>query len=467
VSDADEALRKLFDEIRGLPGGVRSFPVAPSATPRRVREHLSARYNFDQPQPLANVFDDVRTMLRAWSTPSIHPRHFGLFNPTTDLCSVSADALVALYNPQLSVWGAAPGPVEIEQFTLRALASRLGFSAGEPLATNFTSGGAEANHTAFVAALTRAIPTYPDEGLCGSSARPTVYLSEEAHASFQKSAQTTGVGRGALRFVAVDGAWRMRVRALRERVAQDRASGSTPVMLIATAGTTGAGAIDPLVELAQVARDEGMWFHVDAAWGGVASLSPKTAPLLDGIERADSVTWDAHKGLSVAMGAGMFFCRHPDVLRALFKVEAPYIQRDDDDDRVQPYTSTMQWSRRFIGLKVFLSLATKGWEGMARAVERQCALADRLREGLTRDGWQIVNDTRLPVVCFTHPKVRAGEIPARKLMLAAWRENLGWISELRLGGRVSCLRACVTHTETREEDVDALVEGLRAKLAGS
>lgn len=139
-----------------------------------------------------------------------------------------------------------------------------------------------------------------------------------------------------------------------------------------TAGTTGAGVIDPLPELAQTAREEGLWFHVDAAWGGAAVLSARLARATNGIHLADSITFDAHKWLSVSMGAGMFIIRHRDALNGTFATQTAYMPREGERlPTTDPFTHSIQWSRRFIGLKIFLSLAAAGWDGYARVLEHQ------------------------------------------------------------------------------------------------
>ncbi len=305
------------------------------------------------------------------------------------------------------------------------------------------------------------MPGYVEEGLRGDL-RPAAYASAEAHGSLQKAAQATGIGRASLRRVAVDRGGRMGSARSADTSRTTARPERLPALLVATVGTTSAGAIDPLPELACVAREEGMWLHVDAAWGGIAALSPRTAHLLDGVAEADSVTWDAHKSLPVSLGAGMFFCRHPAVAREAFASEAPYMMRDGGGD--DPYLTTMQWSRRFTGLKVLLTLASRGFAGVAEDVDRQFALGDRLRAGLTAAGFTVVNDTALPVVCFTHPRLRSGELPTRKVVQGMWRRGgEAWVSDTRAAG-VPALRACVTNVDSREADVDALVAAVTAAV---
>ena len=182
-------------------------------------------------------------MLHTWQVQVTHPRYFGLFNPSVTLASIVADALAAIYNPQLATWRTSPAANEIERHTLDWLAAKFGLPANAIAA--FTSGGAEANLSAVIVALTRAFPGYGERGLRSLEASPTVYLSGEAHHSFNKIAHMTGLGRQALRAVSTGRDLKMDVEDLAKRIAEDRGHGLKPFMVVGTAGTTGAGAIDP------------------------------------------------------------------------------------------------------------------------------------------------------------------------------------------------------------------------------
>jgi len=186
---------------------------------------------------------------------------------------------------------------------------------------------------------------------------------------------------------------------------------------------------------------------------------PELRPVLEGISRASSVTFDAHKWLSVPMGAGMYITRHPGILERTFRVAAGYMPREGAALPVaDPYAHSMQWSRRFIGLKLFLSLAVAGWEGYAEAIRHQTAMGERLRERLREEGWEVVNETPLPVVCFVD-RGAAGRSAAFLEGVAADVVASGeaWISTAVLGEVGPALRACITNYRTAPEDVDALV----------
>jgi aromatic-L-amino-acid decarboxylase len=443
-----------FEEVRRvvakLGSDIASGPIVPMVTAQEIRSYLVSRYDFTKPLALDDVGADVERMLRTWQVQVTHPRYFGLFNPSVTLASIIADTLVAMYNPQLATWRTSPAANEIERHTLAWLAGKFGFPA--TAVASFTGGGAEANLSAVIVALTRAFPDYGEGGLRRLPASPTVYLTGEAHHSFNKIAHMTGLGRRAIRTVATDGHLKMDLGDLARRVAEDRKGGFAPFMVVGTVGTTAAGAIDPLPDLARFCRSEGLWLHVDAAWGGAAIISPRLRSHLAGIDVADSITCDAHKWFSVPMGAGMFFCRHPDAVGEAFRAETSYMPGKTAGPVLDPYTTSAQWSRRFIGLKLFLALAQHGESGYVEMIEHQARMGDVLRESLTRAGWQVVNTTPLPLVCFT----RNGLVTA-KFLAALYERQIAWMSEVRLGDGAPVLRACVTSFRTTESDIEWVV----------
>jgi glutamate/tyrosine decarboxylase-like PLP-dependent enzyme len=444
----------VIDEIASdfaqLQADIANGPILPTVTAEEIRSYLGSRYDFARALPLEQVIADVETMLRTWQVQVTHPRYFGLFNPSVTLASVVADTLVAMYNPQLANWRTSPAANEMERHTLGWLAAKFGLP--ENAIATFTSGGTEANLSAVIVALTRAFPDYGEHGLRHLHAQPSIYLTEETHHSFSKIAHMTGLGRRALRAIPTDRCLKMDVGELKKRVAEDRINGFLPFLVVGTGGTTAAGVIDPLTEIGHFCREEGLWFHADAAWGGSAILSPKLKRYLSGIEMADSITCDAHKWLSVSMGCGMFFCRHPETVAEAFRADVSYMPGKPVGPAFDPYTTSAQWSRRFIGLKLFLALAHHGEAGYVEMIEHQTSMGDVLREALRSSGWRIVNSTPLPLVCFA----RDGVVPAT-FLAALHKRQIAWMSEARLGG-IPVVRACITSFKTTERHIRWVVD---------
>ena len=452
----------IRDEFAAVESAIAGGPIVSNVTAGEIRAWLGSRFDFKQSMPLDEVVADVEKMLREWQVQVTHPRYFGLFNPSVTLASVVADTLVAMYNSQLANWRTSPAANEMERHTLAWLADKFGLPA-DSIAT-FTSGGSEANLTAVVVALTWAFPEYGEHGLRSLSGDPAIYLTDETHHGFNKIAHMAGLGRRNLRIVSTDANLKMNIDDLRTRVEEDRRNGLLPFMVIGTAGTTAAGVIDPLPEIAHFAKQQRLWFHADGAYGGAAVVSPALRPHLAGTELADSITCDAHKWLSVPMGCGMFFCRHRDSVAQAFRSDVTYMPArpvsEDAASTFNPLTQSAQWSRRFIGLKLFMALAEHGEAGYAEMLDHQVRMANLLRESLTASGWRIANSTPFPVICFT----REGVVPSA--LVAELRDRqIAWMSDAELGG-IPVIRACITSFRTAEADIAWVVEQMN-KLAAS
>jgi len=455
------ALASLADIIASFTVRKRQLPVGSRGSSDEVRQFLREHFPLQRSNNLDALVKSAAHLFEQWEEHSNSPRHFGLFRPGSSLSCVAADALVALYNPNLARASFSPPGIEIERYVLRHLGQHIGF--GQPHHdAHFTSCGAEANQTAVIAALYSKFPRAADEGIAKAAPGARFYASSEAHHSLDKAAVSSGLGRSAMVRIPVDGRNRMRVDLLAERIAADVAAGHTPFMIAATAGTTATGAIDPLNELAETARRHSLWLHVDAAWGGTAALSPRQRPWLTGIERADSVTWDAHKWLSVATGAGIFFCKHPQALTNVFAVDPAYVVVNSAAGEADPLARSLQWSRRVIGLKVLMLLAEQGEEQIAARIDHQVEMGNRLRAGLMRTGWQILSESPFPLVCFSRPSLANDPARHDELVDNLRKRNVAWITRVRLASGQHALRACVTHVDTNAGDIDALVNGLSA-----
>jgi glutamate/tyrosine decarboxylase-like PLP-dependent enzyme len=431
---------------------VRRGPVTPTVAMARFAEELAA-IDFDAPRPLEHLLEWTLERMEHGIVQMTNPRYFGLFNPGANFPSQCADRIASVFNPQLASSASSPVPVALEGHVIRAVAARAGF--GSAATGHFATGGSEANYTALVCALTAAHPRFAQEGARSFPGAPVFYTSRECHIAWLKVAHQAGVGRGSLRLIATDGTGRMDPQALAQAIRADRAAGAVPVMLVATAGTTGGGMIDPLHACADIARDQGLWYHVDAAWGGAAIASERMRGLVAGIERADSVTIDAHKWLATTMGCALYITVRGPILAEAFHASTSFMPSSVAG--VDPYLNSVQWSRRFLGLRLFLSLGAAGWAGLGAHVERSVAVIADVRERLTALGWTVANDSALAVLDVLPPAAR----DVRALVRRVVESGRAWVAPATFEGR-DVVRICATHGETSQADIEELVATLSA-----
>jgi len=424
--------------------------VVPTFDVAKFRDELAA-FDFNRSLPLDQALAWTIEQMEHGLVHVTHPRYFGLFNPTPTFPAQCADRVTAVFNPQLATSTTSPAAVEIEAHVIRAVATRIGFPA--EARGHFTTGGSEANYTAVILALTGACAGFAKEGTRAFAGPPILYVSRESHLAWLKIAHQAGIGRSAVHLVATDGSGRLDLAALAEAIRSDREQGCIPFMIVATAGTTNAGMIDPLSECAELARRSDLWYHVDAAWGGGLIASAALRGRLAGIEQADSVTIDAHKWFATTMGCGMFITRRPAQLSAAFHASTTFMPSNVVD--VDPYVTSAQWSRRFLGLRLFLSLAAAGWDGFGHHVERSVALLGLLNERLTTRGWSTLSEPLVGVLCIVPPKW----VEVRPIVNHVLASGKAWISVAVTEGR-EVIRACVTSGMTTPEDVLELATAL-------
>lgn len=457
--DAAAAARHALSHIETVLATISQGPVSPMDPLLRDVEAWLAPIDFERPMDSAVVIDDLVSRMTSSGVHTTHPRYFGLFNPTPLWTGVAGDIIAAGLNPQLAAHSHAPAAVELERHVLQFVRQRAGLPEGTH--GSFTSGGSEANHTAMIVALTYQFPGFNETGVTGSQVRPVLYASSECHLAWLKIAHACGIGRAAVRLVPVDAHHRMDVDALRRMCTDDTAAGLNPFMVVGTAGTTGVGAIDPLDQIAYLSHDLGLHFHVDAAWAGALVLSDRLRPILAGIERADSVTIDAHKWMSVPMGAGMVFHTNSEAVADSFHVATSYMPSRSAlvED---PYTSSMQWSRRAIGLKLYVSLAVHGREGYERQLEHDVRLGEYIAACAEDSGWLRINTTRLPVICVVDPEADSENdswLFHSEVVDHVVASGTAWVSAVRAAGQAA-IRICVTSHKSTEADVDVLMDAL-------
>ena len=441
----------LTSELEAALERVKAGPVVPTIDMQQFRAELES-FDFEQPRPLQDALRWAIERLEHGIVQMSNPRYFGLFNPGANFPAQCADRLAGSFNPQLASSASSPVPVALENHVIRAVARRAAF--GDEATGHFATGGSEANYTALICALTAAHPKFSADGVRAFAGPVSFYTSRDCHIAWLKIAHQAGVGRSALRLVDTDGRGCMDPEALQRTIDEDRAAGAVPVMIVGTAGTTGAGMIDPLHDCADIAKQQSLWLHVDAAWGGAALASNRLRAVLSGIERADSLSIDAHKWLATTMGCALFITRRADLLSQAFHASASFMPSSISG--VDPYLNSVQWSRRFLGLRLFLALATAGWEGLGAHIERGVEVIERVKERLIASGWLIANDSPLAVLDAI-PPAALGDV--RALVRRVVASGRAWVAPATFEGQ-DVVRICATNGETALADVDALVAAL-------
>lgn len=431
--------------------GVASGACVPQLDIEQFRQQLSA-HDFEEQHDLGALIEWTVDQLSDGLVHMTHPGYFGLFNPAPTFAAECADRITAAFNPQICVWSHAPVAVDIEMHVIEQIGRRAGLPQG--CGGHFTSGGSEANNTAVICALTQVSDDFARLGARGLNGQPRLYVSRESHLAWVKIAHQCGIGRESVRLIETDGMGRMDRNALQASMQSDRNSGDIAVMVAATAGTTNAGMIDPLTDCAQLAATFGAWYHVDAAWGGALVASEQHRSALDGIQLADSITIDAHKWFATTMGTGMFLIKDKTQLAESFHVAASYMP--SEDCTIDYYLNSMQWSRRFIGLRLFLSLACSGWQGYAQHVQHSIELIQYLVERLRKHHWSCANDSEMAVACLVPP---AGHDAVAAMVERVLEEGYSWVSVAQFEHH-PVMRVCVTNGASTNAHIDRLINVL-------
>src|SRR3954465_111540 len=466
VSDLDwdsARMRSLADRAVGLYAefldGLDDMPISRYAPAAEVRAAVV------RPVPEQGMSDDeliahLRDVLIEWGVQCGHPRFLAYVTGSGTVPGAVVDMLASGVNMNVGGWQLSPSASEIEQSLVRWFAGRFGM--GDDAAGLLVSGGAMANMVGLKAARDHMAGW--DARRDGMAAGPplVIYATAETHVVTDRAADALGLGTAAVRRLPVDDRLRMVPGALREQTRARRSCGRRPMAVVATAGTTSTGTIDPLAEVAEVCAQEQVWMHVDAAYGGPAVLADDLRPLLAGIERADSIAFDPHKWLYIPMPAGCVLLREHQRLADSFAAEAGYIWLPEEARQGIDLAMTgPDFSRGFLALKVWLSLLAHGTEAYGRRIAHDAALAAYLGELVAaHPAFELLCPPSLSICCFRH--VRPGlddETLNRlneRLMTAVQADGRVYPSNAVVGGRFG-LRACVVNHRTEADEMELLL----------
>jgi glutamate/tyrosine decarboxylase-like PLP-dependent enzyme len=415
-------------------------------------------------QPLPSVPADPSALLEtvaenilAYPMGNSSPRFFAWVNSPPAPLGILADMLAAGLGP--SVAGGDHAATYVEHAVLNWLKTIMRFPAhaGGVLA----SGGSVANLIALgVMRHVKSDGKVRQGGLQGATPPMVVYTSTQGHSCIQKAVEILGIGGDYLRKIPVDVRYRMDVEALKHQIAADRAAGLNPVCVAASAGTVNTGAIDPLNQLADLCAAEKLWFHVDGAYGGVGILAEQTAGLYEGIEHADSLAIDPHKWLYMPVECGCVLVKDAQAMRDAFSLIPPYLR----DDAAMPWFSefTIQQTRGFKALKLWLVMQQIGEPGYRQLISRDIALAKTLQAKIAAHAdFELIAAGPLSVTCFRYapPGLNDLNILNRRIAETIQREGRVFLTTTELNGKVT-LRACIVNFRTTEADLDILLDVL-------
>ncbi|HEY1434151.1 MAG TPA: aspartate aminotransferase family protein [Thermoanaerobaculia bacterium] len=419
----------------------------------------------EEGRPFEEVLAFVREHVLPYPMGNSHPRFFGFINATADPVGIMADYLAAAMNP--NCWGGDHAAIHVETRALAWIGEMLGYP---PEAEGIlVSGGSMANFTALAAARRAMTPgNVREDGLSGPECpRLAIYASDQVHACVDKAVDLLGIGTNQLRRIPTDERFRIRLEDLERAVAADREAGFLPAIVVGNAGTVNTGAIDPLAALADFCASEKLWFHVDGAYGAMASIVPSLKPLFLGLERADSIAADPHKWLYVPYEAGATLVREPGRLGAAFRKFPEYLASDPESPFPGPAWFAergVELSRGFKALKVWMGLKTHGRRAYAEQIENDVRLARFVADEVDRrPDFERLAEPVLSIANFRYrPEDRTLTEAAldrvnRLIIHRLVGDGTFFLAPTVLKGRTA-LRVSITNFRTREEDLLALLD---------
>lgn len=420
---------------------------------------LNAKLQQDLPRDgmgFDEIFEEFETQVAQHCRANGHPRYFAYVSASADPAGIVAELLAAALNQNVTAWRSSPGAASIERLVIRWLDGLLGFNGGNGV---LTGGGSAANFNALAMAVMRA------ERLGVPRAAMTIHVSEDTHLSIAKAARVLGLSNSGVHILPLDSERRMEVSALHASVRLDKHDGRHPLLIAASAGTANCGAIDDLGAIAELARAENVWLHIDGAYGAPAALTEDHAWLRDAFSQADSLSIDPHKWLYAPLDAGCLLFRDASAARDAFSESAAYtaITQTDPVEAHAFFDHGMELSRRFRALKLWFALKLHGSDAYARAIAGNIALRRYLDErALQSDELELVA-SGLSISCFRLVRTGMDEADLNELNRSVLQDLLDsghfLLSPTELDGKF-VLRVCMVNFRTRQQDIDALLRAI-------
>lgn len=452
--------RETADWIADYLANVRSFPVFPSLEPGSIRAGLP-----DEAPEVGESMDDILSDFRSVVVPGLnhwnHPAFYGYFSVSASGPGILGEMLTAALNVNAMVWRSSPVATELEDVTTDWLRILLGLP--EPFEGVINDTASSSTLYALAAAREVAYPEVHEDGLFGLS-RGRVYASQQAHSSVEKAVMTLGFGRGGYCQVATNDRFEMDPAALARAIRRDVEAGMRPVAVVATLGTTSTASIDPVAEIASLARKHGAWLHVDAAYGGPAALVPELRPRFEGWELADSVVVNPHKWLFTPIDCSVLYCRRPDDLARAFTLVPEYLSSSETGSARSLMDYGVSLGRRFRSLKLWFVLRYFGRLGLIARIRHHIDLARDFAGWVESEpGWSVLAPVELGAVAFRYdPPGADADTDAlnHAILNRVNASGEAFMTHTSLDGRIA-LRAAIGNIKTTRADVERLWTLLR------
>lgn len=436
--------------------GVAGRPVFPNIDRSALRTLMEA------PLPregvaLEALFQELREVIVPNSTHTAHPRFLPYVQPSPNGLSPYAEQVAATLNQNCNLWTLSPAANAVEQVVLRWFADLFGF--GSNTGGIITSGGSVANLVGLTAARDHALGNDARRtGMQGAGQRLIAYASEEVHSSIDKAISILGLGTDNLRRIPTDNSFKIDLHELREAMRADQADGHRPFCVIASAGTVTTGAIDPIMEVAQICGENDAWLHVDGAYGALTALSERYREEMSAIRHADSVSLDPHKFLFASFEAGCVLVRDRNALRNAFSAQPSYLTMSEDEDFRDFANYGPQLSRGFKALKVWWSLKHFGADSYAATIERMADLASYMGSRIDEQSeFELLAPVTFNCVCFRLKGL--DELDNATVLKKIVDGGDAFLGPASVKGQKG-LRACFMNLRTTEPDVDFILEKL-------
>jgi aromatic-L-amino-acid decarboxylase len=398
---APEEFRRLGHEVVDWMAGYLTDPRVYPVVARTEPGHLTGALPASAPEtgePMENILAGFHDLILPATTHWNHPRFMAYFSVSASAPGILAEMLAAVLNTNHMVWKSNPAATELEQVTLGWLREWLGLPPTF-FGQIFDTASISTMHGIAAARMWAA----PETRTSGAPPNMTVYCSEHAHSSIEKGAMAIGVGQDNVRKVPADAEFRLIPQALAEMIRADRAAGKRPFCVVPTVGTTAVTSIDPVPAVIEIAKQENLWVHVDAAYGGVAAVLPELHHLLDGCGDAQSLVFNPHKWLFTPIDASAFYCSRPDILRQAFSLIPAYLTTAEDGQALNFMDYGVALGRRFRALKLWFVMRYFGREGVAAIVRNHIRWATELAAAIeAHPDFELTAPAPLSLVCFRY-----------------------------------------------------------------